>query len=235
MRGYKGGDEAKMIEKAGISVYTGDRKANIELLNNQCPVPSAQCPIIMDDGFQNPTIKKDISILVFDGKIGVGNGFLLPAGPLREPISAIKRADAVIIIGENRAKLDLKNLIRLRQTSGGQEKVVFLAKSKTIMPETNGPIIAFAGIGYPQKFFDSLRGNVIKTISFPDHYQYNSADLKKLFALARSENAELLTTEKDWVRLPADAQKKIKIAKLETTIEPAFWEWLEEKLLRAKN
>ena len=89
MRGYKktaqthgAGDEALMLARSGIQVHTGDRKSNIVLLNKQT---SDASPIVMDDGFQNPLIKKDISILVFDERLGYGNGFMLPAGPLREP------------------------------------------------------------------------------------------------------------------------------------------------------
>ena len=101
MRGYKKsdktdgvGDEAKMLSNDGILVHVGDRKSNLILLNNQ----ESQSPIIMDDGFQNPSIKKDISVLVFDELIGFGNGFMLPAGPLRETVYGIERADAIIVI-----------------------------------------------------------------------------------------------------------------------------------------
>ena len=99
MRGYKKsketgyiGDEAKMLSNDDILVHVGDRKSNLVLLNKQ----KSNTPIIMDDGFQNPGIKKDISVLVFDEGIGFGNGFLLPAGPLRERKSAVYRADAII-------------------------------------------------------------------------------------------------------------------------------------------
>ena len=102
MRGYKKssktgniGDEASMLSRTGLIVHTGDRKSNIVLLDKQ---KNQHTPIVMDDGFQNPKIIKDISILVFDEGIGYGNGFLLPAGPLREPKSHVSRADAIIII-----------------------------------------------------------------------------------------------------------------------------------------
>jgi len=219
MRGYKKkddlGDEAKMLKKAGIDVYVGRRKDNINLLNKQ----KSKTPIVMDDGFQNPTIKKDISVLVFDENLGVGNGFLLPAGPLREPMFAIKRAGAVIIIRGKNSKFKIP-----------YKTPIFYADNINIMPDTNGRIIAFAGIGYPQKFFDKLVPKAIEVKSFPDHYHYKKSDLNKLFLLAKQEKAELVTTEKDWVRLPENIQKKIKFAKLETVIEPAFWNWLKEKI-----
>jgi tetraacyldisaccharide 4'-kinase len=107
---------------------------------------------------------------------------------------------------------------------------VFYADNKNIMPESDKPFIAFAGIGYPQKFFNNLKGRIIMTKNFPDHHQYTDVDLNKLFKLAKSKKADLVTTEKDWVRLPAAVQKKIKYAPLETNIEPKFWEWLNENI-----
>lgn len=223
MRGYKKdkesgdvGDEAKMLQNSGLKVYVGSRIKNIDFLNNQ----KSKAPIIMDDGFQNPTIKKSLSVLVFDESIGFGNGFLLPAGPLREPRFAIKRADAIIVIktkGDKKANMNFYN------------KPVFYATNKTIIP-TNKKFIAFAGIGYPDKFFNSLEIKPIETKDFPDHYQYKKSDLKELYSLADKFKADLVTTEKDWVRLSTVDQKKIKFAKLETTIEPAFWHWLKEKI-----
>jgi tetraacyldisaccharide 4'-kinase len=210
------GDEAKMMQKAGIMVLVGDRKKNICALNDQ-----AGGPIVMDDGFQNPTIKKDISILVFDQGIGLGNGFLLPAGPLREPRSAVKRADAVIIIrGQKKnPKLDIPKGVP-----------VFYAFSRTIMPKTSGRIVAFAGIGYPQKFFNAIGPIAVETRGFADHHQYSRDDLDMLFALAKQNRADLVTTQKDWVRLPPDAQKKIRAARLEMSVQPAFWDWLFKRL-----
>lgn len=230
MRGYKKsksvsdiGDEAKMIKKAGIKVYVGKRVDNIKKLNKQ----KTKAPIIMDDGFQNPTIKKDISILVFDEKMGFGNGFVLPAGPLREPRFAIKRADAIIVIKNKDQKA--------RSEFNFYNKPVFYAANKTIMPKTNGRTVVFAGIGYPKKFFDAISPKAIEEKSFPDHYKYKKSDLNKLLLLGKKEKADVITTEKDWVRLSADMQKKIKFAKLETVIEPAFWNWLKGKTDEKRN
>jgi tetraacyldisaccharide 4'-kinase len=227
MRGYKRdersddiGDEAKMMKNAGIKVNVGDRIKNIERLNQKSTIRDRKSPIIMDDGFQNPSIKKNISILVFDESIGFGNGFILPAGPMREPKSAIKRADAAIVIkGKKNPDFKIPPYVP-----------VFHANNRTVMPENNGRIIAFAGIGYPHKFFDALNPQAIEVMKFPDHYKYTKSDLNKLFLLSKKERADLVTTEKDWARLPADVRKKIKVAKLETFIEPKFWTWLEGRL-----
>ncbi|MDR0967316.1 MAG: tetraacyldisaccharide 4'-kinase [Rickettsiales bacterium] len=218
MRGYMGGDEAKMLSEKGVKVFTGNRKNNINFINKNIKAHT----IIMDDGFSNPTIKKDISVLVFDGKIFNGNGFLLPAGPMREPLCAILRSDAIIIIGKNN---------KIKEKLKKYKKPIFFAENKNIFPKKlKKNIIAFAGIGYPSKFFNNLNIKPIKTISFPDHYQYKEQDIKNLLNLAKKNNADLITTEKDFVRLPNYAQKKIKVVKLETIIEEKFWKFIKEKL-----
>ena len=225
MRGYKKsqktggvGDEAMMLSRYGLNVHTGSRYSNIVLLNKQ----DSNTPIVMDDGFQNPSIKKDVSIIVVDESFGFGNGFLLPAGPKREKLNAISRADAVIIVRADKSKkTDLKI---------PENIPVFYAESATISPyDDDVRIVAFAGIGYPEKFFRRLK-NVVKKISFADHYQYTDADIKRLLGLAAKYNAKLLTTEKDWVRLPNDVRDEIKYAKLEMKIEKKFFVWLKESL-----
>ncbi len=221
MRGYKKnkdnkiGDEAKMMKMAGLDVYVGNRKDSIEKINKKI----SNKPIIMDDGFQNPGISKDLSILVFDSSVGVGNGFVLPAGPLREPMFALNRCDAVIIVQSGKSNFKIST-----------KKPVFYANTKNIMPSKTKKYIAFAGIGYPQKFFGALGENVIDTISYPDHYQYTNSDIKKLLSIAKKSNAELLTTMKDWVRLPKSAQNKISVAKQELVLGDDFWNWLKEKI-----
>lgn len=225
MRGYKKsketyglGDEAKMLSNDDILVHVGNRKSNLILLNKQ----KSNTPIVMDDGFQNSSIKKDISVLVFDESIGFGNGFLLPAGPLREKKSAIRRADAIILIKR-------KNVAR--NFALPTDIPVFNAKNSENCPYDNKtPVIAFAGIGYPEKFFDNLQCKIIEKISFPDHYQYTDEDIEKLIKKAKEKNAKLLTTEKDWVRLPDWAQKQIKFSILNTEIEKGFYNWLKGKV-----
>ena len=227
MRGYKStdktcgvGDEAMMLANDGLLVHTGDRKSNIYLLNQQ---NEENGPIVMDDGFQNPSMFKDISIVVFDEIIGLGNGFLLPAGPLREPVSGLKRANAVIVVRKNGKKC-------AKKFSLPYDIPTFFADNKVVIPYSeNQKLIAFAGIGYPKKFFDSLK-NVVAKRSFPDHYQYTDNDINKLLCLADKKNAKLITTEKDFMRLPEYAREKIKFAKLETTIDKKFFDWLKERL-----
>lgn len=226
MRGYKKcratgniGDEAMMLSRYGILVHTGDRKSNVRLLDSQ----NDKTPIIMDDGFQNPRIKKDISILVFDERLGVGNGFVLPAGPMREPMHAVARADAIIIICAPHG-------VRARKITLPDNIPVFYAQNQTVLPYSDKtPLAAFAGIGYPKKFFGTLK-NVVYKKSFADHYQYTDNDIVRLKKAAASRGAKLITTEKDWVRLSPEIQKDIKFARLETVIEDGFYDWIEEKL-----
>ena len=225
MRGYKKGektgnigDEAYMLARNGLIVHTGDRKSNVILLDKQ---KKENTPIVMDDGFQNPTVKKDITILVFDEGIGYGNGFLLPAGPLREPKKHAARADAIIIIKSRKPR---KNFA----VPAGVP--VFYAKTQTMSPyDENERLVAFSGIGYPKKFFHCL-SNVVVTRAFADHYQYTDEDIKKLIALAEKKKAKLVTTEKDWVRLPENIRDKIKYARLDVNIDNLFWNWLGAKL-----
>ena len=224
MRGYKHtnqtgniGDEATMLSRAGLIVHTGNRKSNIRLLDKQ----KSNTPIVMDDGLQNPTVKKDISLMVFDEGIGFGNGFLLPAGPLREPKSHAANADAIIIIRSSHRRKNFTIPAGIP---------VFYAGTETISPyDENTKLVAFAGIGYPKKFFDCLK-NVVATRAFPDHYQYTDDDIKKLFELADKHGAKLITTEKDWVRLPENTRDKIKYAQLDTKLDNEFWNWLKEKI-----
>lgn len=225
MRGYKKnknsgdcGDEANMLARAGLNVHVGDRKSNLILLNNQNQEIG---PIVMDDGLQNPTIKKDVSIIVFDQALGYGNGFLLPSGPLRQPKRAAKKADAIIVIKNRKPK---KNFILPDNVP------VFYANNQTVSPyDEDVKLVAFAGIGYPKKFFDSLH-NVVAKRAFPDHYQYTHDDINKLMMLAKKKGAKLITTEKDWVRLPVEIRDEIKYACLDTVIDNLFWDWLKEKL-----
>ena len=224
MRGYKKsdqtgnvGDEAMMLARTGLAVHVGDRRSNIILLNKQAD----KTPIVMDDGLQNPTIKKDVSLVVFDEGLGYGNGLMLPAGPLRVPKSGAGAADAIIVIKNSRPK---KNFVLPEGVP------VFYAKNQTVSPyDEDEKLVAFAGIGYPKKFFGALK-NVVARRAFADHYQYTSEDLERLIALANKKKAKLITTEKDWVRLPIQVRDQIKYARLDTVIDNAFWDWLKEKL-----
>ena len=153
--------------------------------------------IIMDDGFQNPSITKTLSLLVIDGRVGFGNKRLLPAGPLREdPESGLKRAHAVVVLNRTTIVPALPPYTPVLNGKTHPKDPTALKGKK---------LFAFCGIAYPQKFFDMLTSagaQVIDKESFPDHYLYRESDIKKLIDRAHKKQAILVTTSKDSVRVP---------------------------------
>jgi tetraacyldisaccharide 4'-kinase len=168
--------------------------------------------ILLDDGFQDSSLTKDLAIVVVDAARGFGNGRCLPAGPLREPVHVgLKRADAVISIGEPEAQS------QFRERSADQVgRIAHLTASlKPIemgMPWAEGRYLAFAGIGDPEKFFATLRGlgaPLVRTVALDDHQKLARPMIQRLMKEAQSMNAQLVTTEKDAARLPADLRSGI--------------------------
>ncbi len=166
--------------------------------------------IILDDGFQNNSIKKDFSILVIDSNICFGNQFLIPAGPLREPINnGLNKADLIIIIGKKNLVLEHK----IKENSFNKTLIYASIKANNLNDFYNKKIVAFCGLAYPKKFFSFLlkeKLNIIATFDFPDHYQYSNNDIERLLKISKDKDAVLLTTKKDWVKLNNDYQKQIK-------------------------
>jgi len=156
--------------------------------------------VVLDDGFQDHSIYKNLSILCFNEKQLIGNGFTIPAGPLREPLGALKRSKIILINGKNNE--DFENKIK----SINNEINIFYSKyiAQNSHKFLNENILAFAGIGNPENFFDLLKENNInveKKISFPDHYNYTKKELDKLLKISKENNLKLLTTEKDFFRI----------------------------------
>ncbi|MEE8351827.1 MAG: tetraacyldisaccharide 4'-kinase [Rhodospirillales bacterium] len=203
------GDEPLLLARVGPTWVSAERVAGAQ---EASAGPDGPDVIIMDDGFQNPGVFKDLSLLVVDGDYGFGNGQMIPAGPLREPVAAaLSRAAAVVLIGEDAAGVN--NHLALQ----GKDIPVLRANIKPD-PETAGlkgkPVFAFAGIAQPEKFFKSLKDtdlDIKGTRSFPDHHPFGRGDLEALKVAAMDAGATLVTTEKDAVRLPAADREEVEV------------------------
>ena len=173
---------------------------------------------ILDDGFQDFSINKNLSIVCFNEKQWIGNGFVIPSGPLREDLSALNRADCVIINGKKNTNIENKILEK------NETIKIFYTKyrAQNINEFENKKIISFAGIGNPNNFFELLKDNdinILEEISFPDHHNYSNKELDNLRNKARENNAILLTTEKDFFRIDENYRKNISQLKIKVEIE----------------
>jgi tetraacyldisaccharide 4'-kinase len=194
------GDEALVLARYGPTVIASDRPAGARLLEQQ-PVDV----ILMDDGFQNPSLRKDLSLLLVDCSVGFGNGRCLPAGPMRAPAPGqIRKADCLVLVGEGDAAEEATHL-------AGRKGLPILHAHLQPQPndELSGrKLFAFAGIGRPQKFFATLKDlgyDVRRTQAYPDHHAYSEADVKMLLTEAEEAGLTLVTTSKDMARLETSA------------------------------
>ena len=173
---------------------------------------------ILDDGFQDYTIKKNLNIICFNNKQLIGNGLMFPAGPLRESLSSLKRAQIVIINGEKN-KLFEEKILNISKNIK-----IFYSKyfPKNIEQFENKKLFAFAGIGNPDNFFKLLSEhnlNVQKKIAFPDHYEFTIKEIEQMTEMAIKNNFELITTEKDFYRIKDYGFKKLKYLKVDLIIK----------------
>jgi len=197
------GDEALLLAEAAPTWVARDRVAGAK-----AAVAAGAEVIVMDDGFQNPRLHKDLSLLVIDAAYGLGNGRVLPAGPLREtPASGLARADALIFIGGDYIGETEKNLISNLPVL----KARLEPRDSTLAGKR---VFAFAGIGRPEKFFTTLRdlgAEVAGTEAFADHQTYDSAAIERLREAAAAAGAQLVTTAKDAVRLGPEPPKDVAV------------------------
>jgi tetraacyldisaccharide 4'-kinase len=199
------GDEALLLARHGPTWMSADRPAGA-----RAAVEAGAEVIVMDDGFQNPSLAKDLSLVVIDGAVGLGNGAVFPAGPLREPASrGLARAQAVVVVGDGWTPPPLSvPLLRARIRPDAQVAAHLRGKR----------VLAFAGIGRPEKFYATLSElgcDVVESRSFDDHHPFSADEIDGLLATARTAGAVPVTTEKDFVRLPEGARDKVSVLPIE--------------------
>jgi tetraacyldisaccharide 4'-kinase len=198
------GDEPLLLAAAAPTWIGADRIASA-----RAAIAAGADLLLLDDGFQNPALHYDIALIAIDGGYGIGNGRVMPAGPLREPIApALLRATAAVVIGDNEALLALEGLPVLSAEIAPVDGAAL----------RGARVFAFAGIGRPAKFFATLAAcgaDIAWTRDFPDHHSYRDGELVALAAAAQAKGATLVTTEKDWVRLSPAWREKIRALKVE--------------------
>mgnify|MGYP001411450946 FL=1 len=203
-------DEIQMLDKTGKTYSDKNRKEAIKsLISDKYDVA------ILDDGFQDLSIEKDFSILCFNSRQLIGNGFLIPAGPLRESFNSIKKADCVLINGDRNIEFENK----INKINKNIKIFYSKYKIKNIENFKNKEIVAFAGIGNPSNFFHLLKENNInvkKTYSFPDHYNYSENDFSKIIG---DKNMKIITTEKDYFRMNDRQKQNCEFVKVDLEIE----------------
>jgi len=221
------GDEALLLAAASPTIVSADRVAGAKAIEDTAVEDMAieetgADTIVMDDGFQNPSLAKDLSLIVVDAASGLGNGQVIPAGPLRAPLDVqIARADALLVIGEG-TKAD-----SLVAAFDGAGKPVLRAK---IVPAPHMdprwlsvlPAIGFAGIARPSKFFATLKANgarLLASHAFGDHHRFTEKEARRLLDEAEAKSAMLVTTEKDWARL-TDGEEDSAVTELKHRSRP---------------
>jgi tetraacyldisaccharide 4'-kinase len=192
------GDEPLMLARTILVVVARDRIGGVALARSQ-----GASVILMDDGFQNPAISKDASLIVIDGGRGLGNGRVFPAGPLRAPLPPqLARTDALIVIGDGAAAKAVAAAIAARDRPVLSAHLQ--AGAASVASLRGKRVLAFAGIGDPVRFFNTLRASGIEVVrerAFADHHPFSPSEIEALSAEAKRDALTLVTTEKDLARL----------------------------------
>ena len=190
-------DEYRLLKKNGDILSDLRRVKSLDSANKSYHVA------IFDDGLQDSSINYDLKFVCFNTRNFIGNGMLIPAGPLREKISSLKKYDAVLLNGNN------ENTDQIIMEIKKQNKSISIFESAYSLTNLNifdikSKYVAFAGIGIPMNFYTTLINhniNIVKFLEYPDHYIYKDNDIKRIKDIARGMNAKVITTEKDYSRL----------------------------------
>jgi tetraacyldisaccharide 4'-kinase len=219
------GDEPLLLARLAPTIVARDRVAGAA-----AAARGGASVVVMDDGLQNPSLRKDLAIIVVDGRRGIGNGRIFPAGPLRAPLeSQIARAHALLLVGPPDAAAAVVAMAQRRLLPVLHGRLE--ADRQSLAALTGRRIMAFAGIADPQKFFATLAEAgllVAERISFADHHRYTPAEARMLLERAQAQNLLLLTTEKDHARLTGDRQlaglaERTAVLPVQLVIEEQAW------------
>ncbi len=208
-------DEQKLIEKYAELIVSKNRLEGL----NEAKIKKFDYAIF-DDGLQDKSIDYNSKIVCFNNKQWIGNGLLIPAGPLRENIQSLQRFDAVVLNGNIKNNLEIIKSIKSINNTIEIFETDYRAKNSNKLNK-NSNFVAFSGIGNPINFFDTLEKEkikIIKKFEFPDHYNFSIKDLKKIRNYASTYKAEIITTEKDFLRLEDTERQNINYLDLDLQI-----------------
>jgi tetraacyldisaccharide 4'-kinase len=205
------GDEPFFMASQGaIVVVAHDRAAGARYITDR-----KWSGILMDDAHQNPSLHKDLSIVIVDGETGFGNGRLIPAGPLREHVPlGLARADIVITMGPVSEDT--------QEDLAGYKGPIFAASLVPEPTRITGKVVGFCGIGRPEKFDATLRElglDVVDMFPFPDHHPYTAGEVERLIKIADDTGATLVTTQKDYVRIPYQLADKVRVIAVTAVVD----------------
>ena len=220
-------DEILLIKKYCKILVSKTRTEGIDLaIKNNFDVT------ILDDGYQDFEIKKNINIVCFNLKQKIGNGLTIPAGPLRQNLKSLKNCNLAFFNG----KKDLDFEKKLKKYNSKLDFIYFEYVARNLNEFKNKKLVAFSGIGNPENFFDFLKKNglnIVKEMSYPDHYNYSEKDLKQLIGLKNKYKAKLVTTEKDYLRINSNNRSEFEYISIKTNLEnnEFFKNFIREKVL----
>ena len=222
-------DEQEILNNNGELYCENSRISALKKINSE-KISVA----IFDDGLQDQKIEYDLSIVCFNKSIGPGNGFLIPSGPLRENIKSLKKYDVVFLNGNDESKSEFEDFLKKKFTHLKVFKSKYKIKNNEEFDKKEKYLV-FAGIGNFENLIEMLKMNnfsIIKSLKYPDHYNYKQSDINKIKNIAKDHNAKIITTEKDFLRLSDENQKNISKIDVELDIlnRDDFTNFLNKKI-----